>query len=60
MDQAISEWKSWFLMVIIFGDQNPDMTKILDRISRVVSNYDAIVLDQYGVLHDGSSPYAET
>ena len=34
------------------------MTKILDRISRVASKYDAIVLDQYGVLHDGSSPYA--
>ena len=33
------------------------MTQILDRISQVASNYDAIVLDQYGVLHDGTSPY---
>jgi HAD superfamily hydrolase (TIGR01459 family) len=34
------------------------MTQILDRISNVASNYDVIVLDQYGVLHDGTSPYA--
>ena len=33
------------------------MTQILDRISQVASNYDAIVLDQYGVLHNGTSPY---
>ena len=33
------------------------MTQILDRISQVASNYDVIVLDQYGVLHDGTSPY---
>ena len=33
------------------------MTQILDQISQVASNYDAIVLDQYGVLHNGTSPY---
>ena len=40
------------------GGQQPDMTQILDRISQVASNYDVIVLDQYGVLHDGTNPYA--
>jgi len=34
------------------------MTQILDNISAIASNYDAIVLDQWGVLHDGSSPYS--
>ena len=34
------------------------MTKFLYEISTIASNYDAIVLDQWGVLHDGSSPYA--
>ena len=34
------------------------MAQILDRISTIASNYDAIVLDQYGVLHDGTTPYA--
>ena len=35
------------------------MTNLLDSISRVASDYDVIVLDQYGVLHNGSSPYAD-
>ena len=34
------------------------MTQILDKISTVASEYDAIVLDQWGVLHDGSTPYS--
>lgn len=34
------------------------MTLILDNISSIASNYDAIVLDQWGVLHDGSTAYA--
>jgi HAD superfamily hydrolase (TIGR01459 family) len=33
------------------------VTLILDTLSAVASKYDAIVLDQWGVLHDGSLPY---
>ncbi|AXI45795.1 TIGR01459 family HAD-type hydrolase [Sulfitobacter sp. SK012] len=33
------------------------MTQVLDNISTIASNYDAIVLDQWGVLHDGSKAY---
>jgi len=34
------------------------VTQILKNISAVAPNYDAIVLDQWGVLHDGSTAYA--
>jgi len=34
------------------------MAQIIDNISTIASNYDVIVLDQYGVLHDGKAPYA--
>ena len=34
------------------------MTQFLDEISTIASNYDAIVLDQWGVLHDGRAPYS--
>ena len=34
------------------------MAQIIDNISTIASNYDVIVLDQYGVLHDGKDPYA--
>lgn len=34
------------------------MTEFLDEISTIASNYDAIVFDQWGVLHDGSLAYA--
>ena len=33
------------------------MTKVLASLSEVASDYDAIVFDQWGVLHDGSAPY---
>lgn len=33
------------------------MTQIIDNISRIAANYDAIVFDQWGVLHDGNAPY---
>lgn len=33
------------------------MTRRLDRLAQVASHYDAVVLDQWGVLHDGSAPY---
>ncbi len=33
------------------------MTRQLDTINEIASNYDAIVLDQWGVLHDGTQPY---
>ena len=29
------------------------MTKIINNISEIVHKYDAIVFDQWGVLHDG-------
>ena len=33
------------------------MTRHLDTIKQIASDYDAIVLDQWGVLHDGTKPY---
>lgn len=33
------------------------MTQIIKSISSIASNYDAIVFDQWGVLHDGNAPY---
>ena len=33
------------------------MTRQLDTINEIASDYDAIVLDQWGVLHDGTQPY---
>ncbi|MEM9248901.1 MAG: TIGR01459 family HAD-type hydrolase [Pseudomonadota bacterium] len=33
------------------------MTRLLDTLSAVAPDYDAVVLDQWGVLHDGSTPY---
>lgn len=33
------------------------MTRAIGSLSEVASDYDAIVLDQWGVLHDGSAPY---
>lgn len=33
------------------------MTETITNIVQVASNYDAIVLDQWGVLHNGSAPY---
>ncbi len=34
------------------------MTRRIDRIAEVASDYDAIVFDQWGVLHNGSTPYS--
>ncbi len=33
------------------------MTRFLESMGELAEEYDAIVLDQWGVLHDGSSPY---
>lgn len=33
------------------------MTRFLDSLAEIASDFDAIVLDQWGVLHDGSAPY---
>lgn len=33
------------------------MTRIITNLSQVAGTFDAIVLDQWGVLHDGSAPY---
>jgi len=33
------------------------VTRLLDSIGQVADQFDAIVLDQWGVLHDGSAPY---
>ncbi|MFT5786835.1 MAG: HAD superfamily hydrolase (TIGR01459 family) [Ascidiaceihabitans sp.] len=33
------------------------MTRLLDSISQIAGQFDAIVLDQWGVLHDGTTPY---
>lgn len=33
------------------------MTRLLDSISQIAHQFDAIVLDQWGVLHDGTTPY---
>jgi len=34
-----------------------DMTQQINSLAEIAVNYDAIVLDQWGVLHDGSRPY---
>lgn len=34
------------------------MTRALSSLTEVASEFDAIVLDQWGVLHDGAQPYA--
>lgn len=34
------------------------MTQVIDRLADIAERYDAIVLDQWGVLHDGTTPYA--
>jgi len=33
------------------------MTQVIDSIDAVADQFDAIVFDQWGVLHDGTSPY---
>ncbi len=33
------------------------MTQLVDSIGQIADQFDAIVLDQWGVLHDGSAPY---
>ena len=33
------------------------MTRLLDSISQIADQFDTIVLDQWGVLHDGTTPY---
>ena len=33
------------------------MTQLINSLAEVASDYDAIVLDQWGVLHDGTAPY---
>lgn len=33
------------------------MTKIIKGLSDVLDNYDVVVIDQYGVLHNGTVPY---
>ena len=33
------------------------MTRLIDSIGDIATKFDAIVLDQWGVLHDGSAPY---
>lgn len=33
------------------------MTRRIDSLADIASRYDAIVFDQWGVLHDGSTPY---
>lgn len=35
------------------------MTQAIASIAAITGEFDAIVLDQWGVLHDGSSPYAQ-
>ena len=34
------------------------MTQLLKSLSQIADRFDAIILDQWGVLHDGSTPYA--
>jgi HAD superfamily hydrolase (TIGR01459 family) len=34
------------------------MTRLIDSISQIANQFDAIILDQWGVLHDGTTPYA--
>ncbi len=33
------------------------MTRAIDRLEEIASGYEAIVFDQWGVLHDGTAPY---
>ncbi|ABD54311.1 TIGR01459 family HAD-type hydrolase [Jannaschia sp. CCS1] len=33
------------------------MTQVIESLSEISDRFDAIVLDQWGVLHDGTSPY---
>ncbi|GAB5447656.1 TIGR01459 family HAD-type hydrolase [Gymnodinialimonas sp.] len=33
------------------------MTQVIESLSEVAERFDAIVLDQWGVLHDGTTPY---
>lgn len=35
------------------------MTRFIDNLADVAAGYDAIVLDQWGVLHDGTTPYPD-
>ncbi|MEM9393176.1 MAG: TIGR01459 family HAD-type hydrolase [Pseudomonadota bacterium] len=35
------------------------MTDFIEHLEEVASQYDAIVFDQWGVLHDGSAPYSK-
>lgn len=35
------------------------VTKHIQSLKEIASDYDAIVLDQWGVLHDGSTPYGQ-
>lgn len=34
------------------------MARPLESLAQIAAGYDAVVLDQWGVLHDGSAPYA--
>ena len=36
------------------------MTEAIGRLDDIAPNYDAVVFDQWGVLHDGSTPYRGT
>ncbi|MEO1239381.1 MAG: TIGR01459 family HAD-type hydrolase [Pseudomonadota bacterium] len=33
------------------------MTRFIEKLAEIAEDYDAIVLDQWGVLHDGKTPY---
>lgn len=33
------------------------MTRFIDTLAEIAGEYDALVLDQWGVLHDGTAPY---
>ena len=33
------------------------MVRHLDSLKEIAGDYDAVVLDQWGVLHDGTTPY---
>ncbi|RLN51156.1 hypothetical protein BBJ29_005876 [Phytophthora kernoviae] len=35
------------------------MTKIIKGLSEIIANYDVVVIDQYGVLHNGTLPYVD-
>lgn len=36
------------------------MTRCIETLTEIVGDYDVIVLDQWGVLHDGTMPYSGT